>query len=239
MSKQGKYSRYLEVLEKLGEPLGDWTKGETQITTNPKLMKKVEDKLGVPVGVIDEDQYLIHLRDAVLFPPKKGETEPRLGSYIRLVYTYQLSKNLGISILPINSDGKMVMNRAYRHAPRHWTIEAAGTIAKQGESHLATVKRCVRDELGCEVLKAVRLTTHFIPERGLLGGQVPIYAVYVDYKPNRFSDPTVAGHLLMTTQQYWKAVSSGKVRRKGVVYLCCDGYTNTAVKLAEMKGLIR
>jgi hypothetical protein len=233
-----RHERYFEVLKLLDEPLGDWRQGEIQIITDPELIAQAEAKHGIEVGVIDEDRYVLHLRDAVFFPPKAGQTEPVLATYIRFVYAYQLKGNPGISILPVTKDGLLVLNRTFRHALRRWVIEAAGTIAKDGETRLDSIIRCVKDELGSRIHKWHRVTDHFVPERGLVGGTVPIYVVVVDYEPSEVADATVSGHVLLTPAELAAALRAGKYHYQGRDYHCCDGYTIAAVRFAELHGLI-
>lgn len=231
--------RYLEVLEKLGGAKGDWRKGEIEIITDPDLMTQAAQKVGQEIGVVDEDPYVIHLRDAVWFPPKPGETEPVLGAYIRFVYTYELRKNLGVFVLPVHTDGRIVFNLTFRHALRGWTMEGSGTIGKEGESVMKSVERCMKDELGCEVKSLHELTDKFVPERGLLGGLVPIYLARVDFQHKEVDDPTVRGHVLLTYEEFWDVIrNGGAYEHKGVEHYCCDGYTIAAVQLAELKGFI-
>lgn len=227
-----RFQRYFEVLEQLGAPKGDWKQGEIEIVTDPKLMLEAEERSGQTVGVIDEDRFVLHLRDAVLFPPKVGSTEPQLGTYIRFVYTYELQKNLGVFILPINRHRQIVLNLTFRHALRRWVVEGCGTIAKSGEQRIETITRCVQQELGCDVISYRKLTDYFIPERGLIGGLVPMYEVQVDFVPKEVDDPTVRGHTLMYPDDFFEAVNQGTILIDGREYICCDGYTIAAVKMA-------
>lgn len=228
--------RYFEVLTQLDHPLGSWKDGEIEIITDIDLIRQAEKKIGATVGVIDEDRYVIHIRDAVFLPPKVGTTEPILGTYIRFVYTYELQKNLGVFVLPIHTDGRIVLNLTFRHALRRWVIEGCGTIAQSGESQMDTIKRCVDQELGCELIDHRKITDYFVPERGLIGGLVPIYAAKVDFQSTVVYDPTVQGHVLLTAEQYLEYVQRGEVELNGRKYICCDGYTIAAVTIAREKG---
>jgi hypothetical protein len=191
------------------------------------------------IGIVDQDKYLTHLRDAVLFPPKKGESEPIEGTYIRMVYGGQLKGNVGVFLLPMTKDKKIVLNIAFRHSIRAFTLEGAGTIAKAGESIEESAKRCMHDELGCEAVSITKLTDNFVPERGLLDGFVPIYAVEVELPDNaEVSDPTVRGHIALSKEEYLAAVKNGTYKMNGQTYIFNDGYTNTAVLLAMAHGLI-
>ncbi len=230
--------RYFEVLAQLGHPNGSWKDGEIEIITDLDLIDQAEKKTGTEVGVISENKYLIYLNDAVWFAPGPGKTEPSLGTYIRLVYTYELTGNLGVFVLPIHIDGRMVCNAAFRHALRAWTVEGSGTIAKSGETIKDTIKRCMDAELGCEVLNLRELTDKFVPERGLLGGRVPIYAAQIEYEHKQVEDSTVRGHVLMWPEVFWETIARGGVFvTDGREYIGVDGYTIAAVKLAEMAGL--
>lgn len=247
--------RYLELLKALaaiGEPLGDCRKGEIQIVDDPQKIGEIERAVagrlaaqGHPaeyakVGILAEDQYALYVRDAVLFPPKTPGGEPAAGTYIRYIYRNTLNGNPGISILPFTADGRVVLNRAYRHALRRRTVEAPGTIAKDGETAVDAVKRCMAFELGAAVPDAAirLLTPHYAPDRGLIGGTVPIYAVELSMAPGQAEDPTVMGHVVVDGASALDALKEGVIDVGGVPHHFCDGYTIAGLLFAGLRGLI-
>ncbi|MBI3685633.1 hypothetical protein HY250_04470 [Candidatus Azambacteria bacterium] len=255
-----RFREYLEVLEQLKEPNGDVTKGEIEIITDPDEIVRTEEIVReryrkqrkdsgsetprdewATVGVIDEDQYLVHLRDAVKFPGKPGK-EPILGTYIRLVYKNQLKGNLGISLFVVDRNRRIILNRAFRHSIRRWVMEAAGTIARDNEKTEETISRCINHELGMEPLLIRLLTTKgYVAERGLVGGLVPIYYVLVDPMEERqgsIIDPSVSGHVALTREEYESALLKGVHDFNGIPHIFNDGYTNAGFLLATLNGLV-
>ncbi len=238
----------------MNTPLGDWTNGEIQIVTDVQLIEKIVaqkrkelSKLGSKnideeskIGIISDDQYLIIFRDAVIFPPKKGEKKPYYSTYLRIVYKYEFLGNLGVSILPMNvSDNKIILNLNYRHALRGFSCELPGNISRENENEEDTVRRCVHEELGGNVIELKKLTPQgFVSERGFIGGKCPIFQVYVDGIAEKVSDPTILGHLCLTKDEFKQNLIKGFVEVDGRKYHFCDGYTSTAFLLAELNGFI-
>lgn len=179
---------YLEVLEKLGLPLGDHKKGEIEIVTEPDQIEKVETtqktrliQKGFPekeagqfskVGVVAQDQYWIWIRDAVLFP---GGIP---GTYDRLLWKSSLdSPYPGVAILPVLPDGKIVLNLNYRHATRSWELEIPRGLIKPGEDPKAAALREMKEETGLSSEK-LEFLGEMAPDSGALGSIVPIYIAY-------------------------------------------------------------
>lgn len=254
--------RYLQIIAKLHEPLGDWRRGEIQIVTDPEEIERIEavmrerfrllrEQCGseeprdewAQAGIVAEDEYLIHLRDPVLFPPHRSGDPPTPGLYNRIIYRERLRGNPSVCLLVVDPENRIILNRAYRHTQRCYTIETPGTIARKKESLEDTIQRCIREEIGMDIL-AIHLLTHhggFISERGFMAGAVPIYLVVVD--PATASagaefNSSVRGHIVMSKEEFLAALRAGECMREGTRYLFNDGYTNTAFLLAQLNGFL-
>ncbi len=120
-------------------------------------------------------------------------------------------------------------------------MEAPGTIAKNGEMPEDAVRWCARDELGLTLLKTDFLG-YMVSERGLIGAQVPIYALssvkMEDLAPP--SDPMVISRMEMNVRDYltWRARGNATMDVMGVTCSIGDAYLDTAILLAQTKGLL-
>lgn len=248
---------YLQIIQTLNEPLGDWRKGEIQIVTDPEQImamvtaKKVElagkrannnslepKDVWADVGIIADDPFFIVLRDAVLFPPKKGTSEPTPGFYIRTIYRNQLKRNLGICVFPITSDKKIVLNLAFRHSVRNWCVETPGTIGINGESREESLNRCIKSELGTVPKKITLVNEQYISERGLIDAFCPIYVVEVDSQNLSSNDLMISGHYLFNKDELKEVFKKGHFEHGDRKYVCGDSYTIAGLFYAEMFGLI-
>lgn len=245
-----KIAQYVEWLRRDGRPLGDCLKGEIEIVGDYEAVKEHQlelwsrcveqgkDPESSTVGIMYEDRYVRLVRDPVLFPPSAEGSEPVRGTYIRVVYKHFADGNPGVFILLFDREGRLVLNRTYRHALRTWTLEGQGTIAKPGESPEETVERCVRDEVGASIGRMVRLTDRFASDRGMMGDPVPMYAATVmGSVGTEVDDPTVAGHVVLTIEEYLDALREGSLAVGGIRHELHDSYTMSAVLLAGLKGL--
>lgn len=110
--------------------LGDWTKGEVQIT-------------GI-VGMI-ANRFWVEVEYAVLFPPKKG-VDPVAGSYRVIVWTSGVEAGAGALLFtPI---WEVVLVRQFRHASRRWTLEIPRGGRLPGESFRDCALRESHEEVG-------------------------------------------------------------------------------------------
>mgnify|MGYP001613610043 FL=1 len=242
---------YLELLKRLGEPLGDWRKGEVEIVAEADAILAHERALAeryasqgkdpslATTGIMYQAQYDWFLREPVLFPPPAGHEEPVRGTYIRIVYKENANGNPSIFLLTVGADGRLILNRSYKHPVRRWLVDGQGTIARSGEALDDSIRRCVRDEIGMPILSMTYLSPGFISDRGVLGCRVPMFLVrVVGELPEAVDDPTVVGHVALTPGDYEAVLKEGSMEIGGVIHFAHEGYTVTAYTLAKLRGLL-
>lgn len=96
------------------------------------------------IGVIYEDSFVIALRDAVRF------RDGHLGPYVRLIGAEAGS---GAAVLPLTSDGRVLIVRHFRHGLRSWQWEIPRGFADPGADGAATAARELEEEVGVTVDK--------------------------------------------------------------------------------------
>ena len=137
LANESKIDSYLKMLKKHPDTIGikgDYERGEIEIVSTPKRILEIQDlqkmrlkKKGLSeeaafessrVGIVFKDNYLMVVRDAVVFPTGAE------GTYDRLVWMKGLKDGMpGIAVLPILPDGRVILNLTYRHAIRSWELE--------------------------------------------------------------------------------------------------------------------
>lgn len=151
--------KYFSYMKEIDKPNGDWQKGEIQLVVDSKEIFRIQNaqeerliKKGFSkecarescrVGVINEDQYWLWLRDAVYFP---GGIP---GTYNRLLWKNQLKcTSSGVAILPILPSNEIILLLNFRHATRSWELELPRGGMELGESREETAARELKEETG-------------------------------------------------------------------------------------------
>ncbi|MBU2664230.1 NUDIX hydrolase [Actinoplanes bogorensis] len=91
------------------------------------------------MGVVYEDRFFIALRDTVRF--RDGAVRP----YFRLIGAVD---SPGAAVLPMLSDGRLVLVRRFRHEARDWRWEVPRGFPEPGETGPVTAARELGEELG-------------------------------------------------------------------------------------------
>lgn len=168
--------RYLELVKQyphLVSPQGDATQGEIEILLNEEQMALVERKSGRDVGVVKEDRYWIWINDACRFPSGNE------GVYGRILWVRGLeSPAQGVAVMPITSEGKIVLNCNFRHSTRSWEIELPRGLVNAGETAEDAAKREASEETGRSIVE-VRLLGEIPPDTGVLSVVVPVFVAKV------------------------------------------------------------
>lgn len=242
--------QYLTFLKASKIYLGDVAKGEIEIITDPELIVQIEEEhqhrhftfkglVGQTPswrsGIVAMDRFFVFLRDPVKFPGKSITT----GLYDRLEYVNGLLGSVGVAVLPV-CNGKALMPLVFRHATRKWCVEIPGTISVDGESFEQSVRRCVFNELGASTeIGTITKVGDIISERGILGNEVPIFAVEVNVVSGRVQDTVTTGATEITFSRYLELRKDGVLVHGDRSYICKDAYTDTAMMLAHASGLIK
>lgn len=101
---------------------------------------------GADVGIVLEDPWYRILRDAVEFPDGSRRLHTRIINYA----------GDGVAVLPL-FDGRIVVTRQFRHAPRRFLLEIPRGAIEPGHSIEDTARNEVREEIGGELTELVRL----------------------------------------------------------------------------------
>lgn len=168
-----KYLELIKLYPRLIAYQGNFLEGEIEIVTDPEEMAAIEKETMRDVGIIAQDRYWIWINDACKFPSGKR------GVYGRMLWSSALSNAYsGIAVMPLTSEGKIILNCNFRHATRSWEIELPRGCVDSGEEVEDAARREVIEETGM-VVDGLRLLGYITPDTGFTTTIVPIYLANV------------------------------------------------------------
>ncbi|CCB86788.1 NTP pyrophosphohydrolase including oxidative damage repair enzyme [Parachlamydia acanthamoebae UV-7] len=204
--------QYFELLEnfpKLIESQGNYADGEIQIVLDAQEMALIEESTARDVGVIVKDKYWLWINDACIFPNGKK------GVYGRILWVNSLESCPGVAVMPVMSNGKIILNCNYRHATRSWEIELPRGGINFGEKVEAAAKRETIEETGM-LVDDLLLLGKIPPDTGLTSAVVPIYMAKVigDQPPQREDSEAIEEILCLTLSEIKQAFIQGYYEHK-------------------------
>lgn len=166
------YFDYLDRYPQTLGPLGDAANGEIEILRDREKIREIGEKTGRTIGIVKRDKYWIWINDPVKFPGDK------YGVYGRLLWIQSLEGPTGVAVMPILPNGKIVLNRNYRHATRSWEYELPRGAINPEEAIEAAATREVEEETGM-VIDQLVLLGNVATDSGVTNAVIPIYLAKV------------------------------------------------------------
>ncbi|MEI8320750.1 MAG: NUDIX hydrolase [Alphaproteobacteria bacterium] len=171
------YFKYFHTYENVLGPLGKAKDGEIEIIHDRQKIAEIEKTTGRIVGVVGDDKYWLWLNDAVQFPNKS------YGVYGRLLWKSSLSGRAGVVVMPVLPNGKIALNRNFRHATRSWEYELPRGAREPNETIEMAAKREAKEETGMIVEELVLLGEMTV-DSGTLNTIAPIFRAKVVAQEN-------------------------------------------------------
>lgn len=162
------YFKYLTSYPDTLGPIGNAKKGEIEIVQDKEKIAAIEKKTGRTVGVIAEDKYWLWLNDALKFP---NNTDGVCG---RFLWKSSLKGRAGVAVMAVLPNGKIALNRNFRHATRSWEYELPRGARNPNEKIEDTAKREVIEETGM-IIQNLALLGEIAVDSGTLNTISPIY----------------------------------------------------------------
>lgn len=211
------------------------------LSVQNKMEERLKDKKLNPsfakVGVIQEDQYLYWIRDAVRFPSGFE------GTYDRILWKNSQNNIPGIAILIELPDGRIVCNINFRHATRSWELEIPRGLVNKGESLEDAAEREVLEETGYSIEKPILLGS-MNPDSGILASTVVFYYVKTLNKKSAVQDETEAiySNPSFSKMELKSLLDQGffnhNISKKEKKIFVRDSFLTYAILMAEIKRLI-
>ncbi len=162
------YFNYLDQHPKTLGFLGDADHGEIGIVLDKEKIFDIEQRTGRKVGIVAEDNYWLWINDAVKFPNGK------YGVYGRLLWRQSLTGATGVAVMAVLPNGKIVLNRNFRHATRSWEYELPRGGVNIGETVEDAAVREVKEETGM-IIDQLQLLGEIAGDSGVTNGIMPVF----------------------------------------------------------------
>ncbi len=245
---------YFSYLKYLGQSNGNYRDGEIEIVTDPaeiSQIQKIQEKRLLEkgfsadkaaefsrIGIVNEDQYWIWLRDAVYFPQRVP------GTYDRLLWRGELkTKFIGVAILPVLPSGKIALILNYRHATRSWELEIPRGQRELKETLEEAAFRELKEESGL-VASSVVFLGEMATDTGVLSSVVPVFIgqISVQEQANPEYSEAIAGVISFTKDELKEGLARGflEVSIQGIKKQIPvrDGFLTFALFQAEYRKLL-
>lgn len=161
------YFEYVKKYPQLVTPIGSAEQGEIEIVLDEEKIASIEQEKGRKVGVIADDSYWLWINDAVKFPSGS------YGVYGRIIQKQSFSKVVGVAVMPILPDGRIALNRNFRHATRSWEYELPRGGSNPEETIEDVARREVKEETGM-ILDCFHILGYMAVDSGLMGTVAPV-----------------------------------------------------------------
>jgi ADP-ribose pyrophosphatase len=157
------------------------------------------------VGIVNEDQNWIWLRDAVYFP------QGTPGTCDRLLWRSELKENSpGVAVLPVLPSGKIILILTYRHATRSWELELPRGGMESKETFEEAAFRELKEETGF-VASAVSFLGEIATDTGVHSSVIPVFMGKISAQdesaPEYFE--AIAGTLAFTKDEIKEGLVKG------------------------------
>jgi ADP-ribose pyrophosphatase len=162
------YFNYLNQYPKILSFLGNAHQGEIEIILDKQKIFDIQQKTARKVGVVAEDNYWLWINDAVKFP------NGTYGVYGRLLWRQSLTGATGVAVMAVLPNGKIALNRNFRHATRSWEYELPRGAVNNGETIEEAAAREVKEETGM-IIDQLQLLGQIAIDSGVTNAVVPVF----------------------------------------------------------------
>lgn len=171
------------------------------------------------VGIVFSDQYLLLLRDAVLFP------DGSMGTYIRWVPHDDSAP--GVAILPVYN-GQVLLVRHFRHATRKWHLEIPRGFGTPGKSTKESARQELWEETKAKVSQFTSLGRIY-PDSGMTSSHVELFYAVVESYGNAEAYEAISEIHLITVYEFEHLIRSNEVS---------DSFTLAAYARAKLQQFL-
>lgn len=169
--------------------------------------KKGEIELVKPV-LIFENKWIQFYNDEVIFP------DGRKGTYNRVSRPLLTNEKVsGAAVLPLTSNGEVILEKVFRHPIREWTVEIPrGGYEEKDASLEQTGRRELSEELGyaCNSWKDLG---QMYPDTGLTGYKVQLFLARDCKKASKITETAEAiKGFLLPWKEFLELAQNGNIK---------------------------
>lgn len=224
-----RWSDYLALADDRPELFKSPADGGIKILWDPRDVQAVEQNMarslqarglpesGAQVGVVARDPYFYVVRDAVEFPDGARRT------YTRVIH----AGNGGAAVLPV-LDGRIVLIRLFRHAPRAWTWEIPRGGIEPDQTPEDAARAEVHEEIGGDIADLVSLGP-FLALSNLQSNHAHLFWARLSRIGRPQQEEAIASIDLLTAPEFEARLLGGEI---------LDSFTIAAFTHARLRGLV-
>lgn len=158
------------------------------------------DRHEAGVGVVHADPWIMFVVDPVVMP------DGRSARYGRLIQAIDAES---VAVLPVTSDGRVLLLRHWRHATQSWHLEIPRGFGEIGLPPKDQAAAELWEEMGiCGELVAIG---HIYPDTGMTATRVALFVAKVSNDVQPMHREGLASIVEMTISQFKDAILNGSV----------------------------
>jgi ADP-ribose diphosphatase len=171
------------------------------------------------IGIVYEDQYMMILRDAVVFPGGHRDT------YIRILEREDGAP--GVAVLATLA-GKVVLVRHFRHATRGWHVEIPRGFGGEAGSSEESARREIAEEIGATARDLVSLGV-IHPDTGLSAAAVHLWFAELESVGRPETYEAISELVEVNVAELEQMIADGRIT---------DSFTISTFSRAKLLGLL-
>lgn len=146
----------------------------------------------------------------------------------------------GVGILPQTEDGKFVLIRQFRHAPRTWILTIPMGMHEEGLILEESAAKELQEETGAQIVGKLQSLGNIVPDQGYLKEKDVLFHAIVKLQGKATEETEgLDGIELLTRLQLRSAVKTGYyIDQNGKEFYTTDSYLQIAVLRAHLLGYI-
>ncbi len=234
------FEEYQHLLQKYSStlgPFGNANQKEIEIILDPKEIRDIENRTHRKVGIILSDRFWTLLSDAVQFPSGSK------GVYNRLLWNKSIGKPIaGVAVMILTPDGKIVLNRNFRHATRSWEYELPRGGIEGEESAESAAKREVKEETGF-IVKDLKPLGEMANDSGMTNAITSVFLAKSDYQSTATPETSeaIAAVETFSLEEVRAGLIAGHMSPKNSTKSVSfrDPFLTFALWQADARGLLR
>lgn len=250
-------SKYLKVIKAEHDlvihNIGDWTKGEIQIVTDPVEIYQAEQKLATnwpkdkepPQAYVYDGRFSTYINHIVKRANPESPTGFSYGTFHEVIWGFERKGNWGNAVLPVYTDKEGVKRiclvKIFRRPTGSWEVEVPGFSQEPGEKVKETIGRELMEEIRCKVAGEVVEIGTGTTDSGLMHLENHLW--YVPVEPLEATgaldyEEAISDRVFLTVDEVKKALIAGKVKFGEEEVPIRDGRLLMVFAQASIRGLI-
>lgn len=249
-------AKYLEIIsdehDLIIHKIGDWTKGEIEIITDPVAIYQAEQELKnpdpekpQPKAFVLENQFSTYINHIVKRADPKSPRGFSYGSFHEVVWNFERRGNWGNAALPVWTDEngvkRICLVKIFRRPVGKWEAEIPRFSQDTFETISETRQREIMEETRCKIAGEIVDLGTGMPESGIMHLENHLWLIPVEplgVTGEIDSEEAISKRVFLTIDEVKKAILEKKVRFGDEEVSLRDGGLLMTWAAAQIRGLI-